>query len=83
LARVPGEIRVGAVIQAFEGNLHLLECVGMDNVCVIQPHCKLRGVLAEAERIQMEYLNKITLSDVLPIDADPKSARAGRPKVMS
>src|SRR6476620_1454086 len=52
LARRPEEIRIGEVIEDFEGNLHLLECVGVENVCVIQPGCKLRSVLAQAERLQ-------------------------------
>lgn len=60
------EIRLGEVIERFEGNLHLLECVGTENVCVIQPFCKLKGVLAEAERIQLDYLNSVTLADVAP-----------------
>ncbi len=61
-----GEIRLGEVIERFEGNLHLLECVGTEGVCVIQPFCKLKGVLAEAERLQREYLNSVTLADVAP-----------------
>lgn len=66
LSRKPDEIRIGEVVQSFEGNLHLLECVGIADVCVIERFCKLRGVLAEAERVQVEYLNSVTLSDVLP-----------------
>jgi Rrf2 family nitric oxide-sensitive transcriptional repressor len=65
LARRPDDIRVGEVVQASEGKMHLLECVGTDNVCVIQPACKLRGVLAKAEQIQMDYLNSVRLSDVV------------------
>jgi Rrf2 family nitric oxide-sensitive transcriptional repressor len=65
LARQPAEIRIGDVILAFEGNMHLLECVARDNMCVIQPGCGLRTVLAEAERLQMDYLNSVRLSDVL------------------
>ncbi|HCO26647.1 MAG: transcriptional regulator, Rrf2 [Gimesia sp.] len=60
------KIRLGEVIERFEGNLHLLECVGTENVCIIQPFCKLKGVLAEAERVQLEYLNSVTLADVAP-----------------
>jgi DNA-binding IscR family transcriptional regulator len=45
--------------------MHLLDCVGIENVCVIQPGCKLKTVLAKAERIQMEYLQSVTLSDLL------------------
>jgi Rrf2 family nitric oxide-sensitive transcriptional repressor len=65
LARRAEEIRVGQVIQELEGNLHLLECVGVENICVIQPGCKLRKVLAEAERLQTEYLNSVRLSDIV------------------
>lgn len=66
LARRPEEVRLGEVILAFERNMHLLECVGTDGVCVIESFCKLKGVLAKAERVQAEYLNGVTLLDVLP-----------------
>jgi Rrf2 family nitric oxide-sensitive transcriptional repressor len=66
LRRTPEAIRIGKVVLAFEGNMHLLECVGGGDICVIQPFCKLKSVLAEAERIQMEYLDRVTLADVLP-----------------
>lgn len=66
LARPAAEISVGEVILAFEGNMHLLECVGTADVCAIQRFCPLMGVLAEAERRQVEYLNSVTLADVLP-----------------
>lgn len=70
LARKPAEITVGQVIRDFEGTTHLLDCVGMPGVCVIQPGCTLRGVLAEAERIQMEYLDGVTLESLLPEPLD-------------
>jgi len=73
LAKSLDEIRLGEVIEHFEGNLHLLECVNTKNVCVIQPFCKLKGVLAEAERIQLEYLNSVTLADVTPSARQLKS----------
>jgi Rrf2 family transcriptional regulator, nitric oxide-sensitive transcriptional repressor len=66
LARSPGEITIGEVVALVEGQTHLLDCVGMENVCVIERSCKLKGVLAKAERIQREYLNSVRLSDVLP-----------------
>jgi len=65
LLRDAREIRVGQVIRDFEGPMHLLECVGQDNVCVIQPGCRLRGVLARAEQLQMDYLDSIRLTDVV------------------
>jgi Rrf2 family transcriptional regulator, nitric oxide-sensitive transcriptional repressor len=66
LARRPETIRLGDVIEAFEGNMHLLECVATDDVCAIQSFCKLKGVLAEAEQVQRQYLNTKTLQDVVP-----------------
>ncbi|RMD82323.1 MAG: Rrf2 family transcriptional regulator [Candidatus Dadabacteria bacterium] len=66
LARAPDAIVIGDVVSSFEGPMHLLDCVAMDDVCAIERFCKLKGVLAEAERLQTEYLNGITLADVLP-----------------
>jgi Rrf2 family nitric oxide-sensitive transcriptional repressor len=66
LGRAPKEISLGEVVVAFEGNLHLLECVGRSGVCVIESFCKLRQVLAHASQIQLDYLNSLTLLDVLP-----------------
>jgi Rrf2 family nitric oxide-sensitive transcriptional repressor len=70
LAREPGTITVGRVILDFEGNTHLLDCVGSPGVCVIQPGCTLRVVLAEAERLQLDYLNGVTLESLLPEPLD-------------
>jgi len=70
LAQAPKNIRIGDVITRFEGGLHLLDCVKIDGVCVIQPGCKLRTALAEAERLQLEYLNEFTLSDIVEREAD-------------
>ena len=66
LARRPEEVRLGDFIEAMERNMHLLECVQTEQVCAIQSFCKLKGVLAEAERVQIEYLNGVTLRDVTP-----------------
>ena len=66
LAKQPADIPLGEVIEAFEGNMHLLECVSTDDVCAIQSFCKLKGVLAEAEQVQLNYLNNVTLAEVVP-----------------
>ncbi len=66
LAQRPQDVRIGEVILAFEGNLHLLECTTVENMCAIQSFCKLKNVMAEAERLQREYLLSVTLLDVLP-----------------
>jgi Rrf2 family nitric oxide-sensitive transcriptional repressor len=71
LARDVEEITVGGVVRDFEGrSVHLLECVDTPGQCVIQPGCLLRGVLAEAERRQMDYLDGVTLAALLPVTGD-------------
>ena len=80
LAKSADEISIGEVVQAIEGNMHLLECVGIENVCVIQQHCKLRTVLNRAEQIQVEYLNSVKLSDVLPFGPPKRDLSQPRKK---
>lgn len=65
LARAADEITVGEVVLAFEGNLHLLDCVGTPGTCVIEPSCKLKGVLATAEQKMLAYLESVKLCDVV------------------
>ena len=65
LAMPAERITIGDVILASERNMHLLECIVVDGVCTIQPGCRLRGVLAEAERLQLDYLKGVRLSDVV------------------
>jgi len=66
LARPAEEISVGDVIAQCEGNNRLLECISLENVCAIQSFCKLKGVLAQAEQVQMNYLNSVSLADIIP-----------------
>lgn len=65
LALPADKICLGEVIRRFEGNLGMLDCTHVDNVCRIQPGCRLRGVLKEAERRQWEFLDTVFLSDVI------------------
>lgn len=65
LARPAESIGLLEVIEPIEGSLHLLDCVGMENVCVIQPGCRLRTILAEAEQLQRDYFARFTIADVM------------------
>ncbi|QDT04822.1 HTH-type transcriptional repressor NsrR [Rubripirellula lacrimiformis] len=66
LAKDPGEITIGEVITSMESDTHLLSCVGSDDSCAIHSFCRLKGVLAEAERVQQAYLATVTIADVVP-----------------
>ena len=65
LAQPAEQISIGQVVLAMEGSTHLLDCVIHKDVCNIQPGCKLRTVLAQAEKIQVDFLNSVKLSDVV------------------
>ena len=80
LARPAAAISIGRVIAAFEGNTDLLECIGTADVCAIQPGCKLRSVLAEAGRRQMEYLTSVSLASLLPEPLALTSLKALAPR---
>ncbi len=68
LALDPGKIRLGPVIADFEGTMHLLECVGTtEPICCIQSRCRLKQVLAKAEKVQKDYLDGVCLSDVVQV----------------
>ena len=70
LARPARSISLADLIERFEGGMHLLDCVKSDDVCVIQPGCRLRGILAEAEQVQLDYLRRFTLADIVEAGAD-------------
>lgn len=70
LARPAGEINLGEVFRATEGNFHLVECFGDTNSCPIAGPCVLSRVLDEALQAFMEVLDRHTLEDLLmPADA--------------
>lgn len=63
----PEALSVGDVVCAFEArSVHLLDCIDMPGVCVIQPGCRLRTVLMEAEKRQLEYLESVSIAELLP-----------------
>lgn len=65
LARPADSISLLDVIEPIEGSLHLLDCVAIDDVCVIQPGCRLKTILSEAEQLQRDYFAKFTIADVV------------------
>ena len=65
LGRPAIEITVGAVVELFEGPVSLLECVSTEGVCVIQPGCRLKAVLARVGAQLVQELNQVTLADLV------------------
>lgn len=66
LARPPGEIRLGALLQSVEGGFALVECFpGGAGGCLLTPACRLKGVLGEAVTAFLEVLDRYTLDDLV------------------
>lgn len=64
LRRAPDQINLGAIVHETE-TTSLLECMDAENVCRIQPACKLMGILQEAQDALYAVLDKYTLADLL------------------
>lgn len=65
LARRPEQIRLGDVLRATEPDFALVECFRSDNLCLITPRCRLRGMLKEALAAFSGTLDRYTLADLL------------------
>ncbi|MGH1539037.1 MAG: Rrf2 family transcriptional regulator [Arenicella sp.] len=64
LAKPVESIRVGAVVQAMEQNLEVIDC-NANGGCVLLPSCKLKGALNDAMRSFIHTLDNYTLADLV------------------
>lgn len=72
LGKPPEEIGLREVLAVVEPDFALAECFGGGTLCLITPHCRLRGALGEALAAFLETLDRYTLADlVLAPDAFP------------
>ena len=65
LMRDASDITVREVVEAFEGQGGLLDCVSDPDACVMEPGCKLRKLLIEAEERFLEGLGAVTIQDLV------------------
>ena len=64
LAKSADQIRLGDIIRLLERGTPMVECFApAGGLCVITPQCKLKGMLAEAEREFIDKMNRFTLAD--------------------
>lgn len=66
LARSPAAINIGEVVRRTEETLALVECLadGYGGACTLDPRCRLKSALAEAQRACFAQLDRYTLADV-------------------
>jgi len=65
LNKPPAEISIGTLVREMENDLALVECLGDNNQCILQPSCELQGILSEALGAFFAVLDAYTLEDVL------------------
>ena len=63
LARKPSEIRIGELIQHFEGHDGLIDCELLS--CPFAGVCTLRRILAQGRQALFDTLNQYTLTDLV------------------
>lgn len=70
LARPPSEIGLGQLVRETEPDFSLVECMGRDGNCVLEPACQVRGVLIEARDAFLAVLDRYSLADMLQRPAE-------------
>ncbi|GIN13363.1 HTH-type transcriptional regulator NsrR [Shouchella clausii] len=66
LAKEPEEINIGEVVKQTEDNLELVECFNREtNTCILNPACRLKGVLHEALAAYLQVLEQYTVKDLV------------------
>ena len=67
LTRAPEEYTVGGILRLTEGGLTPVSCPGLDNRCCgREEHCRTLPMWKELDRIINEYLDGVTLADLIP-----------------
>lgn len=64
LAKAPGDISVGEIVELLEGGLRLTRCTGDADICRRSDSCPTRSIWKEATDAMFEKLNSITFADL-------------------
>ncbi|EQC47115.1 Rrf2 family transcriptional regulator [Bacteriovorax sp. Seq25_V] len=63
---VPADkINIGDLVRKLERDSKLVECFGSDGSCIINPTCKLKKALMQAEQSFYKTLQEYTLADIV------------------
>ena len=80
LSREPSKIRVLEVIEAIQGPLRLNKCLLRVDVCPRQKSCTVRAKLAELQKCINNYLDAITLDELVHSQRVKSKVRPGNLK---
>lgn len=65
LTRSPAEISLKQIIQALEGPLNYVECVGNPSVCKRVDECAVRDLWSEINQTMIKALENVTLESIV------------------
>ena len=72
LCRKPEEYSLFEILRLTEGSLAPVSCLDCDTPCDRSSQCRTLPVWSELDRIITEYLNSVTLADLLKKSNDPQ-----------
>ena len=64
LGRPAAQIKLGEVVRFTEQDLGIVECMGIENACLLTPACILRGVVGEALQAFLGVFDEYSLADI-------------------
>jgi Rrf2 family protein len=76
LARKPGKISVGEIVEALEGSLAVVNCVMEPDGCARSPECPTRDIWVNMTTTIKKQLYSINLQEILDCAAAPRSMSA-------
>ncbi|KEZ76816.1 RrF2 family transcriptional regulator [Salinisphaera hydrothermalis] len=76
LAMAPARINIGAVVRQTE-SFKLLECFGPGSTCPIDPACRLKQALGEAQQAFVQVLDAYTLEQIAANGAELRALLGG------
>jgi Rrf2 family nitric oxide-sensitive transcriptional repressor len=78
LAECARTLKIGEIVRATENDFALVACLGAEDrrQCVIEPHCRLKGVLVAAREAFLRELDRYTIAD-LSASAEPLARSLG------
>lgn len=65
LARPAADIRIGDVVRTMEDRWDLAGCFRYEDICPLEPRCKLQSVLSESLNAFLDNLDRYTLQDLV------------------
>lgn len=80
LAASPDDINLGAVVRSVEPDFFLVDCFAAEEACSLSGNCRLSGIMHGALQSFMAYLDRHTLTDLLPVA--PLDRAISRPVAM-